>query len=151
MRESVVLFRFCWISHCYFCDVTWWYSRETQHGVQHVRYVRRAEVWKREEMKTIVGCLRLDIDKNGKVDSKEMEQIVTVGTVAQARLCSCIWGNVLFRLSMICSAKRIAKERIRPRNVWRRSWPSWTWTAIDRWPKMNSSTDVCKMTSLRIC
>ena len=67
--------------------------------------------------------LLLDIDKNGKVDSKEMEQIVTVGGME---------GNdgalvsVLFRLSMICSARRTERERIRPRNVWRRSWRSWT-------------------------
>ena len=42
----------------------------------------RRELSEREETMPM-GRLLLDIDKNGKVDSKEMEQIVTVGMKAR--------------------------------------------------------------------
>lgn len=64
---------------------------------------------------------RLDIDKNGRVDSKEMEQIVTVcfdenSIKRNARMCD------YSRLFTIYSVKRIAKVKILLQNVWKKSW-----------------------------
>lgn len=73
-----------------------------------------------------------------------MEQIVTVRRIRFHRDEHCC--SFLSRLFTICSAKKIAKVKIRRRNVSRRSWTNSTWTAIDRWRKMNSSMVACRMT-----
>ena len=137
---AVFSIRFCGISDCYFCDFTWGYSRETKYGIQYVRLVTnlsRVTALRRRHL-----VLQI-LTRTAKSIPKKWNKLSLYVRCVEITLRSIV--SLFFRRSMICSAKRIAKVKIHRRNAWRRLWTNLTWTAIDRWRKMNSSMVACKM------